>query len=410
MLGREEFFQAADYCFLMRTLDHILHLLSPDHLAHLSFELTDRLDRQHVLGFCFVALCTLAFHANVGQAGIGTINQAKVSNNSPVPPNAVIAQPQMLFLFLDQHFNSPAFEVMANYFLHGKTQIVGDQCDDTAIPSSLGENNLNAAQFVHGSNTLSKLIAGCFPESMDTVPAPSAVENVPAIRAHLVLDRIDGKPTIGLANADIAPFPFFAGVDNYRTKIEGIKQNGDIELSWDLCAANNITSQRSELLKGDLEPFGMLFLHIQPGAKGDRHPSIKQAGFEDRMSIAILSSGMVVDLSDRLHFLGPFDGLRIINNQQALFAPLLVKPFEHSHGLLPNDSFLVKLTSPKEFAMIGSVRAVPKQLDELVKGGLMAHTNSHDETRIVGIHMGRQKHAMVVQGHVIRNWSHQPHY
>ena len=71
----------------MTTLNNILNLLPPDDLTHMGFKLTDRFDRQHVLGIFLVALCTLAFNANVGQAGIGTVHQAKVSNNSPLSMN-----------------------------------------------------------------------------------------------------------------------------------------------------------------------------------------------------------------------------------------------------------------------------------------------------------------------------------
>ncbi len=81
----------------MAKLNHILNLLLPDHPTHLSFELTNRRNRQHVLGLVFMALCTWAFNANVGQAGIGTVHQAKVSNYSPDPQNAVIAQPRCCF-------------------------------------------------------------------------------------------------------------------------------------------------------------------------------------------------------------------------------------------------------------------------------------------------------------------------
>jgi len=81
MLCREEFFQATDDCLFMTTLNDILNLLLPDDLTHAGFKLTDRFDRQHILGLVLVALCMLAVNANMGQAGIGTIYKAKVSNH-----------------------------------------------------------------------------------------------------------------------------------------------------------------------------------------------------------------------------------------------------------------------------------------------------------------------------------------
>ncbi|MCE5187000.1 MAG: DEAD/DEAH box helicase, partial [Planctomycetaceae bacterium] len=40
ILGRQEFFQAADNSFFMAIVDHILNLLTPDDLVHPGFELT----------------------------------------------------------------------------------------------------------------------------------------------------------------------------------------------------------------------------------------------------------------------------------------------------------------------------------------------------------------------------------
>ena len=95
----------------MADLDHILNRLVPHGLPQLGLELADWRKTQHSL-FLLAALCTLGVHAQVGQAGIGGVDQVQVSNYSPVPQDTVGAQPQMLLLILDQQFNGPATQVI----------------------------------------------------------------------------------------------------------------------------------------------------------------------------------------------------------------------------------------------------------------------------------------------------------
>ena len=94
----------------MTILDNILNVLLPDDPTHSVFEFANRLKSQHILGFV-LALCTVGFNPYVGQAGIGAINQVQVSNHSPVSQYAIIAQPQMLFLVLDQQLSGPTLSV-----------------------------------------------------------------------------------------------------------------------------------------------------------------------------------------------------------------------------------------------------------------------------------------------------------
>ena len=91
----------------MAVLDDIFDILLPDNLAHALLKFTDRFKSQHSIVFV-LAFCTTGFNAHVGQAGIRDVHQVQVSNYSPVPQNTVIAQPQMLFLVLDQQLDSPA--------------------------------------------------------------------------------------------------------------------------------------------------------------------------------------------------------------------------------------------------------------------------------------------------------------
>jgi len=83
----------------MTDFDHIVHRLSPDRALQVGFELPNRRKRQHMFALV-VALCTVGLETQVGQAGVGGIDQVQVSNHSPVPQHAVSAQPEMLLLSL----------------------------------------------------------------------------------------------------------------------------------------------------------------------------------------------------------------------------------------------------------------------------------------------------------------------
>ena len=76
----------------MTDLDHILDRGIPRRTRQVGLELSDRRKTPHALSLAW-ALCTLGFQAQVGQAGIGDINQVQVSNDSPVSQDAIGAQP-----------------------------------------------------------------------------------------------------------------------------------------------------------------------------------------------------------------------------------------------------------------------------------------------------------------------------
>jgi hypothetical protein len=65
----------------MAVFDNLFDILLPDYLTHAIFEFADRLKTQQLRG-PVSALCTIGFYAYVGQAGIGNINQVKVSIES----------------------------------------------------------------------------------------------------------------------------------------------------------------------------------------------------------------------------------------------------------------------------------------------------------------------------------------
>ena len=58
----------------MTDFDHIVYCLTPNDLLQVGLELPNRRKSQHTLGF-LLALCTLGFDAQVGQAGIGGVDQ-----------------------------------------------------------------------------------------------------------------------------------------------------------------------------------------------------------------------------------------------------------------------------------------------------------------------------------------------
>ena|GEM_PF-3157629 len=124
---------------------NIFHGFVPDLLPQLGFELADRWKTQYIV-FLLVALCTMGVHAQVGQAalsacvhaqaGIGAVDQVQVSNYSPVPQDAVSAQPQMLLFILDQPFNRQAAQIIRDHLL-GPLEglgVVEDQVDRFAAP------------------------------------------------------------------------------------------------------------------------------------------------------------------------------------------------------------------------------------------------------------------------------------
>ena len=92
----------------MTDLHDLFDRFLPHQLAHAGLECVDRRQRKRLHRESFLALCTLMLaQSQVGQAGIGGIDQVQVSDYSPVPPAAVVAQPQVLLLILDQQFDLP---------------------------------------------------------------------------------------------------------------------------------------------------------------------------------------------------------------------------------------------------------------------------------------------------------------
>ena len=132
---------------------------------------------------CVFALCTLVFNANMGQAGIGAIDQVQVSNYCPVPPNAVIAQPQMLFLFLDHHLNSPPLQISATIFFIDKRTSLVTNAITVPVITAFREDDFDRRPVYSGSNPLSQFVLAGFPQPCNAVPAAGSLQKILAVLA-----------------------------------------------------------------------------------------------------------------------------------------------------------------------------------------------------------------------------------
>jgi hypothetical protein len=221
------------------------------------------------------------------------------------------------------------------------------------------------------------------------VPLTLPVQNMPAVPANLVFYGIDSKPSIGLANAYKRPFSLFTGIDNNRAQIKSIEQHCNLELVGNIRFADDFRSQFSELFERDVYVFGMFFFNIEPGAKGYRYTSVEKTGLETCMPVTIFAGGVVINFSDRLHFLGQLYGLGVIDNEQAIAASFFVKFFEHCHCLRSNDGPLVEGISPEELTVVCPVRAVTKEIYKPLYGAGVTDADSHDKVGVIAINMSR---------------------
>ena len=374
----------------MRYFNNILNLLSPDYLVHADFQSADRRQRQHILGIFFVALCTLVGYTNMGQAGIGAVNQAQVSNYCPVPQNAVIAQPKMLFLFLDHHLDSPTFQISADNLFHRQTSIISNQSDNSTVALAFGKYDFDLPEFFHSSDTLSKLITGSFSQPFNTVPSARSAENISAVLADFVFGGIHCKPSIGLADADKRPFPLLAGIDNSRAKIECVEQNSDVKFFVNVCVEDNLTGQFGKLFERYLKTFRMLFFDIKPRAERDCYTSVEQASFDNSVAVGVFAGGMVMNLADSIHLFSFLDCLGVIDNQQAVFDVFFVQFFEQPLSLAGDDTALVEVASPEKFTVVGSVCAVPEQVDKPLYSTAMTDTDGQDHGCVILVNMSRE--------------------
>ena len=370
----------------MTVFDNIFDIVLPDHLAQRRFEFADRLKSQHSI-FLRVALCTLGLQAQVGQAGIGAIDQVQVSNYSPVPQDAVIAQPQMLFLVLDQHLNRPAFQIVGDDFLHRGVQIIGHQCDMFPIILTAREYNLHLADFIQPADAFGQSVGLGLSQAGDPVPTAAVVQDIPAVCAQTVGLRFDLKTPIGSRNADKMPLSGLAGIDHFGTQIEGIKQHRDLEMARQLGLTDGLTGQLGQLLKVDSQSAGMLFFDIQQRRPRDGDAAIVQTDLDNGMACAVCAGGMVKQFADGIHLFGAFEGLGVIDDKEQIAVFLMEQAAQQVQCNLLHDHRLAPVAAPQKLAVIGAMGAVSHQLDEFVNSAAMTETHGQNERPEIVVNM-----------------------
>jgi len=370
----------------MAVLDNLFDILLPDPLAQRRFELADRLQSQHSNLLC-VALCTLGLYAQVGQAGIGAVHQVQVSNYSPVPQNAVIAQPQMLFLVLDQHLNRPAFQIVGDDFFHRCSQIIRHQCNMFLIPFTTGEHDFDLAQFIQPADPLGQPVRRGFSQAVDITPGAAVVQDIPAVFAQLAGLGLDLKTAIRSSYADKMPLSFLAGVDDLRAQIECIEQDRDLEVVRQNRLPDGLAGQLGELEELDSQALGMFLFHIQQRGPRDRHAAIVQTDLDDGVAPTVLAGSMVKQFTDSIHLFGSLEGLSVINDEKQVAVFLVEQTAQQVQGNLLQDRRLPPVAAPEEFAVIGPVRAVSQEFDQSVDGAAVADAHGQHERPEIVVHM-----------------------
>ena len=362
----------------MTILDDILNVLLPDDLTHSVFKFADRFKPQHFLGLG-LALCTTGFNPGVGQAGISDVHQVQVSNYRPVPNHSVVAQPQMLFLILDQHLNRPSLQIVGHYGFHGGTKIVRNQGHVMAFASAAREHHLNRSQLIDSANPFCKAVGFGLSQTSDGAPLAAVSQDIFAVSPQFAFNRAYGEPPVGLAYANIMPAFLFTGIDDCGAKIEGIEQDGDLERYRQTCLSNGLGGQVSQLMERDLQRLDVLFLDIQPGTPWDRDAAIVETDLHDGMAETILAGRVVVKPSNGVHLLGSFKRLRVINNEEDVLVVFAKQAPQHVHGNRLHHPRFAPAASPQELPVIGSVCRAPQGFGEAFYGTAMIYGDSQNQ-------------------------------
>jgi hypothetical protein len=375
----------------MTMFDNILNVLQPDYPTHSVFEFTNRFKPQHILGFV-LALCTVSFNPYVGQAGIGTINQPQVSNHSLVPFDTVIAQPQMLFLVLDQHLNRPSFQIVSYNASHRSAQIISNNCDMFALSVTAREDNLDRTQLIQLTDSFSQSVFVSFTQAGNVAPDAAVSQNISAVFSKFAFtcgraNRTNRKPSIRLAHTYIMPFSLFAGIDHIGAKIKSIKQNGNIELLRQSSFSDCLGRQFSKLIKWNIQFVGMFFFDIQQRGPWNGDTSVVQTHLKNGVAGSIFASGVVVKFANGLHLFGSFEGLCIIDNEKQMVVLFIEKTREHIQGDSLHYYRFIPDASPEEFAMIGAMSTVSQQLDEFVNRTAMTDAHRQYHRPEITVHM-----------------------
>jgi hypothetical protein len=362
----------------MTVFDDVFNILLPDHLPHTLLEHADRFKTQH-FGILRLALCTLGLYAHVGQAGVGAIHQTEVSCHCPVPQDAVIAQPQMLFLVLDQHLNRPAFEIAGHNGLHRSGSIAGNQSDTVFFSSATRKNNFDRTEALHKANSFGQTVRLGFSQPSDGVPSSVVTQDISAVRPELMFGRADREPPVGLADADVMPPSCLTGLNHSRAQVVGIKQDGNSKRRRQRGGPYGFGGHLGELSKGQLQPPGLLAFDIDARGPGDGHPAIVQTDLQEGMAGPVFTGGVVEQGTDGRHFLGPLERLGLVDDQKQVPVFSGQQAAQKVQGDLLHDPRFVPEASPEEFAVIGSVGRASQRFAEAVNRGPVTDGEGHNQ-------------------------------
>jgi hypothetical protein len=313
----------------------------------------------------------------VGQAGIGNIHQVKVSNYRLVPKYSVIAQPQMLFLVLDQQLNRPSFQIVSYNGSHRGAQVISDQCYLFTLSPAAGKNHLNLPQLIQTPESLCQAILSGLTQAGNAVPLAALSQDITAISAELALSRTYLKPPIRLTYADIMPSLLSAGSNYIGAQIKGIKQHRDLKTFGQAGLPDGLGCQFCKLVEGKFQLGSMFFFDVQPAAPGDGHTAIIQAHFQDSVAGCIFASGVMMEFAYPCHLFGSLEGLRIIEDEKQIGVFFLEQAKQHIQSDILHHYGLVPAASPEEFAMIGSVSGASEDFGQFIDSCTVAYGDSH---------------------------------
>ena len=362
----------------MAIFDNILHRLLPDQLTHPGLELAHRRQPQHIF-VLLLALCTLVLNGQVGQAGIGAINQMQVSNYTPVPQHAVIAKPQMLLLVLDQHLNRPSPQIVGYDCFARNAQVIRNQSNTLPLAPPTREDYLYHTKFVQPPGPFGQTVRPSRTQTCDRKRLPLSAQEVRAIGAEFVLSAVDEEVAIGLAYADKMKLAGTTGSSNDRTEIVRVEQDSRRDALRQSNIPDRLGGQFRQRPEGSVEFWSVAFLEIQPRAPRDRYTAIPQADLQDRVAGTVLARGMMVQLTDAIHFPGVLEGLGIVDDKIAFAAVFPVQTAQGVDGDLLNDGRLVPVASPEEFAVVGSMCGASQQFGQAFDSAAMPDSDGHHQ-------------------------------
>jgi hypothetical protein len=171
------------------------------------------------------------------------------------------------------------------------------------------------------------------------------------------------------------PFLLFAGIDNFRAQVEGIKQNCDVEMLRQRSVPDCLGCQFGKLFEGYFQFDSMFFLNVQPRAPWNSDTMIIQTRLHDGMSRSVLAGGVMMKLADTFHLPGSLKSLGVIDNEKQMLVLLGIQTEQHIQSYLSHYYGFIPDASPEKFAVISAMSSVPQRLDEPVNGTAITDTD-----------------------------------